>query len=149
MKKFVLLTLLLIIFLTACTSNNSKTTTSSNNLDNADHIKIPISSISDKMSKYTFDANGVGVNYIVVIGSDGNIRTAFDACDVCGGTKGGYRQEGEDVVCNNCGRHFKIDELGVNNVGGGCWPSDLNFKQNGESIYISKKELESGRYRFA
>ena len=100
------------------------------------------------MKKYSFDTNGVTVKYLVVKGLDGKIRTAFDACDVCGGDKG-YRQEGNDVVCNNCGRHFDIGDLGTSNTaGGGCWPSFLTHTVEGDYILISKAELAAGVFRF-
>lgn len=113
-----------------------------------DYIMIPVSDIKPQMSKHTYEVDGVDVNYITVLGSDGNIRTAFDACDVCGGYKG-YHQEGNDVVCNNCGRHFAIDSIGTENGPGGCWPSYLeNGIENG-FVKIHKDDLAAGSYRFA
>ena len=100
------------------------------------------------MKKYSYDANGINVVYFTVLGSDGAVRTAFDACDVCGGYKG-YRQQGNDVVCNNCGRYFGIDDIGTKNEPGGCWPSYLNHKIEGNYLLISKSEIEKGSFRFA
>jgi hypothetical protein len=53
--------------------------------------------------------------------ADGVIRAAYDACDVCYRERKGYHQEGDDMVCNNCGRHFpstSIESAGVTLVKG-------------------------------
>ncbi len=112
------------------------------------YVAIPLSEISKNLKKYTYNAGGVEVRYLVVLGSDGKVRTAFDACDVCGGAKG-YRQNGNIVACNTCGKTFKIDDLGTKNTPGGCWPSFLANKIEGNNILVSKKELQAGAFRFA
>lgn len=110
-----------------------------------DVVRIPLSEISDKVKFYSFNSNGVEIKYFVVKGSDGKVRTAFNACEVCGGSRG-YRQEGGDVVCNKCGRRFKIDDLGKANLGGGgCMPGYLPHTIDSEDIVIKKKDLETGK----
>ncbi len=107
-------------------------------------VKIPLSEISSTAKFYSEE----GSSFFVVKDSEGNIKTAFDACDVCGGSKG-YRQEGEDMVCNNCGRHFAIDQLGEQNIyGGGCWPSYLEHAIEGDFVVIQKSNLQKGSYMF-
>lgn len=110
-------------------------------------IEIPLSEITSKARFFNYDSKGVKINYFVVKGSDGEIRTAFDACDVCGGRKG-YRQQGNDMVCNNCGRHFNIDQIGTKNLGGGCWPSYLKHETKDGKIIIQKQDIEKGRRFF-
>jgi len=146
-KKFILLFLLLGVFLL---SGCASTEISASIVDdsNDQFIKIPLTDVAFKMTKYSYDANGEDVNYFLVRGSDGEIRTAFDACDVCGGYKG-YHQEGGDVVCDNCGRVFKIDDIGSLNAPGGCWPSFLAHKIEGDYVLINKAEIAKGAYRFA
>jgi uncharacterized membrane protein len=52
------------------------------------------------------------------------------------------------MVCINCGLKFSILGLGTENIGGGCWPSFLPIKIDGDSIIIEKKDLESKKYLF-
>lgn len=115
--------------------------------DSSDLIKIPISEISNKAKFYTFDTGGTEVKYFVVKSADGQIRTAFDACDVCKGYKG-YRQEGNDMVCNNCGRAFDLNFIGTKNRGGGCWPSYLSNSIDGDYVVIKKSELKTAKWMF-
>ena len=114
-----------------------------------DLVQIPTSEISSEVAEYTYlSKDGTEVRYFAVFGSDGEVHTAFDACDVCGGSQG-YQQEGTDIFCRKCGRYFSIDGLGTQNKGYGCWPSYLPHTVEGDSIIIKKSDLESGAYRFA
>ena len=112
-----------------------------------DYISIPISELSSTIKFYNFNDNGVVINYFAVLGSDGKPRTAFDACDVCGGYKG-YRQQGTDISCNNCGKVFSIDGLGTKNKGYGCWPSYLPHETKDNKIFIKISDIKQGRSRF-
>ena len=70
------------------------------------------------------DGNGLKVRYFVLKSSDGVIRAAFDACDVCWPAGKGYFQAEDVMVCRNCGRQFA--SVLVNEVKGGCNPAPLN-----------------------
>jgi len=112
-----------------------------------EYIKIPLSDITTDVEKYTYDTGDTIVTYLVALGTDNEIRTAFDACDVCGGSLG-YSQRGQDVVCDKCGKFFKIDDIGSKNGPGGCWPSFLDNSIQDGYVLISKADLETGAYRF-
>jgi len=108
-------------------------------------VKIPVFEISDNAVFYDYD----GIKYFVVKAEEGSIKTAFNACDICYQSRKGYRQEGGDMVCNNCGNHYAISGLGTKNLrGGGCWPGYLPNKVEGENLVLKKSDLEAGRYRF-
>ena len=112
-----------------------------------EYVKIPLSDLSDKVQFYSYDNNGVEINYFAVLGSDGKPRTAFDACDVCGGYKG-YEQKGNDISCRNCGRVFSIDGLGTKNKGYGCWPSFLLHEVTDNVVLIKIDDIKQGKSRF-
>lgn len=114
----------------------------------SEYVTIPLSGLSKDVKSYTFDDRGVEISYFAVLGSDGKPRTAFDACDVCGGYKG-YQQKGSDIQCRNCGRVFSIDGLGSKNKGYGCWPSHLPHEVEGNDILIKRDDIKAGRQRFA
>ncbi|MBU0661982.1 DUF2318 domain-containing protein [Candidatus Micrarchaeota archaeon] len=113
-------------------------------------IEIPLSEISTQAKWYEYDAGGTTVRFFAVKASDGSVKTAFDACDVCYNSKKGYRQSGTDMVCNNCGNKYPIDGLGVaNKTPGGCWPSFLPSEISGNSLTIRKTDIEKGKGMFA
>ena len=110
-----------------------------------DVVKIALAGIGESAQFFDYD----GIEFFVVRSEDGFVKIAFDACDVCYGAKKGYRQEGEDMVCNNCGNHYKISGIGTANLSGsGCWPGYLSAEVEGDYLVITKLSLESGRYRF-
>ena len=114
-------------------------------IDDGNVIKIPLAGIDGTADFFNYD----GIEFFVVRAKDGSVKTAFNACDVCYRSKKGYRQEGDDMVCNNCGNHYRISGLGTANLkGGGCWPGYLEASVEGDYMVIAKSSLESGRYRF-
>jgi uncharacterized membrane protein len=68
-------------------------------------------------------------------------RAAADACVVCFREKMGYHQEGNDMVCNKCGKHFP--SALVNEVTGGCNPDGIPRTIQGDKLLIATSELEA------
>ena len=144
MKKAIVILglLILIFFINGCTATGKTV----NDVDYG-YVKIPYSSLSGKVQFYTYENEGVKINYFAVLGNDGKARTAFDACDVCGGFRV-YEQIGNDIRCRNCGRVFSINGLGTQNKGYGCWPSYLPHEVKDENILIKESDIIKGKGRF-
>jgi len=117
-------------------------------IDDVGEIIIPKSEIVDDANFYKYDANGTEIRVFAVRGSDGKEHVAFDACDQCYNEKKGYRQEGENMTCNNCGDKFAINSLGTENTEGGCWPSYLEITDDGDNIVLKGEELEKNKFMF-
>jgi uncharacterized membrane protein len=114
---------------------------------NDNEVRIPISSVDDGQAHfYSYNSNGVNIRYFVLKSSDGVIRSAFDTCDVCYDAKKGYRQEGDDMVCNNCGQRFA--SIRINEEKGGCNPAPLDRTVDGSDLVINVNDLNSGRWYF-
>jgi uncharacterized membrane protein len=75
------------------------------------------------------------------------IRSAFDTCDVCYKARKGYRQEGNDMVCNNCDQRFRTDK--INEIKGGCNPAPLQRQLIGETLVLSTSDIEKGAWYFS
>jgi len=82
------------------------------------------------------------VRFFVVKSTDGVTRAAFDACDVCWRNKKGYTQQGNEMVCINCGMRFRTDK--INEVRGGCNPAPLNRALKGGSLVITQGDVLQG-----
>ena len=119
-----------------------------NNTNLEGNILIPISEIGTTASYYNQNIDGVNIKYFSLRGSDGQIHTAFDACDVCFQDKKGYEQQGDDMVCRNCGNRYPSNGIGTENIGGGCWPGYLEITIDGDNIVITKTNLAKGKYYF-
>jgi len=85
---------------------------------------------------------------MAVKASDGTIRTAFNTCQVCNGSpKAYYKQEGDVVVCQNCGNRFSMDM--IEEQRGGCNPVPIDEKtENDETITISKDFITQNKGLF-
>jgi uncharacterized membrane protein len=113
----------------------------------SESVSIPVAEVSDgKAHFYSYDAGGTAVNYFVIKSKDGELRAAFDACDVCYPQKKGYHQEGDVMVCNNCGRRFPSTEINVQD--GGCNPSPLERSVKGDQLVLQVADIQAGTQYF-
>ncbi len=148
MKKTILtlpLAILLVILVSGCTSPD----VTGDVVAGSDVMLIPVSDIGSQAKWYEYNSGGTTVRFFAVKASDGSIKTAFDACDVCYASRKGYSQDGSYMVCNNCGNKYPIDGLGTENKrGGGCWPGYLPSSVQGDNIIIKKSDLDSNAWRF-
>ncbi len=118
--------------------------------DGADLV-IPVSDISEKVTFYPVDIDGTKMEVLAVKAPDGSIRTAFNTCQVCYDSgRGYYKQDGDVLVCQNCGNRFRMDQVEV--VSGGCNPVPI-FPENkivdDESITIPYALLNEAKVIFA
>lgn len=112
-------------------------------------ITIPLNELSTTAQFYEEEIDGVAVKFFAVKDDEGNVKTAFDACDVCFNSKKGYTQQGDYVVCNNCGNKYHISGLGTENKAkGGCWPSYLPSETEDENLIINLSDIAQGKYKF-
>lgn len=109
-------------------------------------VKIPVSEVNDGHAHYYSYNGSKKVNFFVLKSSDGIIRAAFDACDVCYTAMKGYRQEGDVMVCNNCGQRFPSVKINV--LKGGCNPAPLERKIEGNYLVINPRDIETGAFYF-
>jgi uncharacterized membrane protein len=110
-------------------------------------IKFESTDFSDGKAKfYRFNDQSGPIDFFVVRSHDGVIRSAFDTCDVCYKALKGYRQEGDEMVCNNCDMRFKTDMINV--VKGGCNPAPLKRQQVGKTVVIAANDIQRGAWYF-
>jgi uncharacterized membrane protein len=100
-----------------------------------------------KTHHFTYkNGDGVVIRYFILKSSDGVIRAAFDACDVCWLENKGYTQKGDLVVCNNCGKRFPSTR--INEVQGGCNPAPLKRKMENGNVIIQVADILEGKKYF-
>jgi hypothetical protein len=106
-------------------------------------VKVQLSALQGSTASYfVYHVNGKDVKFFVLKASDGTVRIALDACTACNHAKLGYRQNGEAMVCNNCGMSFKSTDVG--HISGGCSPIPLENSQDGKTLIVKAKDLEAG-----
>ena len=110
-------------------------------------ISISLADVSDGQAHYfKYKAGDQPVSFFLLKSSDGVIRAALDACDVCYRSLKGYRHEGDDMVCNNCNMRFQSNMINV--VKGGCNPAPLTRNIVGDKVVLHERELIDGRRYF-
>lgn len=110
-------------------------------------VTIPLAEVGDGQAHfYTYRDGGTDVKFFLLKSRDGVVRAALDSCDVCYREKKGYRQEGDQMVCNNCNQKFPSNR--INDIKGGCNPAPLNRRVAGGQVVIAEAELRQGTRYF-
>ena len=69
------------------------------NLSESEDLVIPLDKVTNNVTFYAVDVDGTEMEVMAVRDSSGNIRTAFNTCQVCYSSgRGYYQQEGNDLV---------------------------------------------------
>jgi len=115
--------------------------------ETADSVKIPFAALaSGKALFLSLESEGRQLRYFALRTPDGVYRAALDACDVCFRMNRGYRQDGDQMVCNNCGQKFECGKIGL--VKGGCNPHPLAHSEEAGHMVIRKADLAAGKEYF-
>lgn len=106
-------------------------------------IVIDKGSVTETVQFFPATVGKTRMEVMAVKASDGSIRTAFNTCQVCNGSpKAYYRQQGDLIVCQNCGNRFSMDMIEVQR--GGCNPVPIPQDEkvdDGNTIIIPKDTL--------
>lgn len=110
-------TLIIGVFIVKGVIGNSNNVTVSTGGD----LIIPKSEITQTVKFYPYNAQGTKLEILAVKASDGTIRTAFNTCQICNGSpRAYYKQQGSELICQNCGNRYSMDM--VEKQRGGCNP---------------------------
>ncbi len=107
-------------------------------------VEIDAEILGDGLARYynVNLSNGDIIYFFVVKNKNGIYRAAANACQVCFGSKLGFRQEGENMICNTCGNAYPLEKIATEK--GGCNPGPINpnLKVENGKITITETELE-------
>lgn len=111
-------------------------------------VSLPASLFDDGNARFYRYTSAIGreIRFFVLKSSDGVIRAAFDACDVCYRERKGYHREGDMMVCDNCGRSFR--SVDVNVITGGCNPAPVQRTIDNGRVTIKTASLDLGTAYF-
>ena len=103
-----------------------------------DHqVRIPLSDLTDSsLHFYTAEVDGSVIRFLVIHKLNGDYSAALDACQICG--TAGYRQEGQSVICRNCGAAIYIPSIGQS---GGCNPISVKSRVEGGEVIVDLSAL--------
>ncbi|WP_461256740.1 DUF2318 domain-containing protein [Treponema sp. R80B11-R83G3] len=111
---------------------------------------IQIKDVSENALFYPVNIDGMKMEVLAVKAPDGTIRTAFNACQVCYSSGRGYFVQKDTVlVCQNCGRRYRMSQ--VERQTGGCNPEPIlpaNKSVTNSTITISREYLKLAKTAF-
>lgn len=156
MKK---LMLVFMLFLLVGCNNSSVILEESYNDENSDtkyvtvfskdgKIVIDTKDVTSKAIFVNYEVDGVIIQFIVVRGTDGVVRIAFNTCQACNPSpKAYFIQKGDYIECQNCGNKFHINKIGIESDG--CNPAPVLDKEiDGDNIIIDKTYVDSYKNKF-
>ena len=158
MKKALAIILLLCIpaMLAACGRNGSgndvpalKHDYSKIDADTEGNIIIPLENISSVASFYNYDADGVTVQLLAIRDPGGKAHISYNTCKSCSPSpKAYFVQQGEVLICENCGNAFTPEQVGLSSSG--CFPWPIEGAVIGEdSITVPAASLDAMRASFS
>lgn len=116
MKKIAIALIALLALLTGCGQKQEAAA-----LQPGEYLEIPVSELSETIRIYPVTVDGLSMEILAAKDADGSLRTAFNTCQVCNGSRKAYFvAQGDRVVCQNCGNSFARTDVGV--LSGGCNP---------------------------
>lgn len=111
-------------------------------------IRIPVSEVNDgKVHFYTYKKSGKRINFFVRTDGKGGLSAYFDCCFTCHKHKKGYREEGTEIVCNECSMRFRLADEKWDNKDG-CSPIFLKSTIADGFISIRTENIEKGAKLF-
>ncbi len=107
-------------------------------------IRLSTASLEEKrMLRFGVEVDGTIVRFLVMKLAGGQLRVAFDACELCGSR--GYFQDGIHLVCLACAADINPSTLGA---GGGCNPIPLLHRVEEGQLVIRLQDLSLHRPTF-
>ncbi|HUY26023.1 MAG TPA: Fe-S-containing protein [Candidatus Binataceae bacterium] len=92
------------------------------------------------------DPAGRRLRFILARGTDGKVRSVFDACRQCFTYHSGFKISHDQLICRVCGNHYPIEHMAEGKAS--CVPAGLPHQEARGTITIRTSDLESGRYLF-
>ena len=133
----ILMMLIAVIFIFKNNSRGDSTASA------AEDLIIAKSEITETAKFFPLKVGRINMEVLAVRADDGSIRTAFNTCQVCNGSpRAYYKQQGDALICQNCGNRFNMNM--VERERGGCNPIPImseNKTDDGINIVIPKNYI--------
>jgi uncharacterized membrane protein len=113
-----------------------------------DEVRVDVSAMrpgSAQLYCYTDDA-GKKLRFVLARGTDGKMRSVFDACRQCFTFHRGYQVVGGELVCRVCGNHCHIDRMTEGKAS--CVPVSLPHEDAKGTVILKTAQFRTGHALF-
>lgn len=111
--------------------------------DRNGNIVIRAKNLSHDQVSFIRVAADSKIELLAHIGDDGKVKAALGTCQSCNGSPYAYyTQEGDELICNNCGLRFPLSV--IDEPGSGCHPISIPpsiISETNEGIVLNKEAL--------
>lgn len=105
-----------------------------------EEIVIKKDQLSTDARFFNYEVDGVTVQMIAGIASDGTCRLSLNTCQNCSPSPQAYfTYQDNKLICMNCGNVFTMDDVGTHS--GGCNPMNVEYTETEDSLQISTEVL--------
>ncbi|MBE5871948.1 MAG: DUF2318 domain-containing protein [Lachnospiraceae bacterium] len=132
----------------AASENESAGSTSSEDYvsvtpDGDNNLIISKADITETATYYNYQSGDTNVQLIGIASEDGEKHLAFNTCQSCSPSpRAFYKQEGDKLICQNCGFDFTAEDVGA--VAGGCNPMPIEeLTENDDSFIVPADYLDT------
>ena len=111
--------------------------------DENNNLIISKADITETATYYNYQSGDTTVQLIGIASEDGEKHLAFNTCQSCSPSpRAFYKQEGDKLICQNCGFDFTAEDVGA--VAGGCNPMPIEeLTENDDSFIVPADYLDT------
>ncbi len=95
---------------------------------------------------FCYNDAGKKLRFVLARGTDGKVRSVFDACRRCFTFHRGYRVAGGELICRVCGNHYRIDRMSGGKAS--CVPASFPHEDSSGAVKIRTADLRTGAALF-
>jgi len=108
-------------------------------------VSIPLAELADhNLHHFAIQTSAGEVKIIAMLDRSDHVYASLDACMICGTQ--GYRQDGDNVICQNCGAAINASTIGS---AGGCNPIHIDYRVENGAVTFPDAALTAGAKVFA
>ena len=128
-------------FLAFTSTSNCRTVTGQ------DEVSVNVAAMRPGSAQlFCYNDAGKRLRFVLARGTDGKIRSVFDACRQCFTFHRGYQVVGGELICRVCGNHYRIDRMTEGKAS--CVPASLPHEDASGTVRIRTADLRTGHALF-
>ena len=117
-------------------------------LDGAEIVSVPLDALAIGTPKFfcLSDHRGDKLRFVLARGTDGKVRSVFDACRQCFKYREGFTAADGNLVCRFCGNRYPVDHMTAGKAS--CAPVPVQAEVKDGAVKVRVSDLKGGASLF-